>query len=190
MTLADYTAMVEEVRRARGTTVEVSGRRLPSSVAEIERKLAGETDASRRQMLYSIYYRECSELDRQDLEIEARRREVEEFAGEPVPMVGLAIALADSQEGAGGAPEAVARAVAAAVRKGEFINYALLAQVRIALRNRSFETLESALCSLIEFHQGPPRPDCGLETDFLSSIPDGAISRTTIEEYKRAALTR
>jgi hypothetical protein len=188
MTFADYTTTIEEVRRARGKTVEIRGSQVPSSIAEVERKLADEVDVSRRQMLYSIYFQECAELDRRDLEIEARRREIAEFSNDPAPMIGLAMVQAYIQGGASAAEETAATAVALAVRKGEFLNYALLTQIRVALKNRSFGVVELALRRLIEFSDGPPRPDCKLEIDFLPSIPAGSVDPSTIEEYKSVAL--
>lgn len=187
MTSADFFETVEELKRVRGTIVDVQGRQLPASIALLEQKLAGEADESRRQMVYSIYYQECVDLDRRDLEIAARHREIEEFPNEPVPMVGLAMTLAADQEELVSAAKTAALAVEAAARKGEFINYALLAEVRVALKLGSFGTLESALRKLIEASRMPPRTDCALETDFLGDIPVGAINPAIIAEYKSVA---
>jgi hypothetical protein len=184
MTQDDFFTTVEELKRARGPVVEYQGRALPASVALLEQKLAREGEVSRRQMLYSIYYLECTDLDRRDLELDARRKEIEEFPMEPVPLVGLAMALAADREDLEDAARNAALAVEAAVHKGEFINYSLLAQVRISLMTRSYGTLESALRSLIEFGRMSPRADCALETDFLKDIPPGAIDPTIIAAYE------
>ena len=187
MTQDDFFAVVEELKRARGQTVEFDGRQLPASIALLEEKLARETDVSRRQMLYSVYYMECADLDRADLEVEARRMEVKEFPREPVPLVGLATALASYSKDLESAAKMATLAVDAATQRGEFMNYALLAQVRIALQTQSYATLESALRSLIEFSSTPPRADCALETDFMKDIPQGAVDSAILAAYASAA---
>ena len=183
MSAEEYFELVEKLKRIRTSEKAGDSGNTPPSLAFLTSTMQNETDPERRRMLYHLYYRECADLDRDDLAIALARDEVKEFPGEPVPKTGLAMALARHGD-LDAAAEIAGRAVADSIQSNRFINLALLTQIRIAVMNHDYSQVEQSLRSLIAYRAQPREEDCRLEGEFLADLPSNVLDRRLRAEYE------
>jgi hypothetical protein len=109
---------------------------------------------------------------------------------DPYPWISLADLYAYYKGDFARAKTAIDSAIDRANEVKGFYRQAHGTRIRIALKLGDLRAVEASLKALVDWKPATGAPDVGLETDFLSRIPAGAIDKRVLDLYLMRAADR
>jgi len=138
------------------------------------------SDPEQRSMLFSLLAIEYSFLGMDENELDARRASIEENKADPCAR----IALSEYYVIRGQYVDAVREArlaVGLSDSLGNHRRHALQTLARALRKTESFDELQVVLQTLLDLPSASP--DSPIELDFLTNLPEGALSKDLVEKY-------
>jgi hypothetical protein len=156
--------LLNSVVSARGRTRAYNGERVPAGAALLFEALDAERDPIERGMIYSLLFEELLLAGERHLTVKLSERRLEEFA-DSLSRTLLARALLHAGE-----PDAAFSAAAAAIDQAtsddEFVNYALLSAMGLAVESRERSRIDWALGELLAKFRPKANSDQKFDADW------------------------